>query len=282
MDETVEGPFGFALNIRKTDPARTRRMDEAVDAAAAAAGVPALVDRLADETAARSILACGIAVPGREGDAERAMRQLGSIRHRVTCSIVPMEDRGRFANVEAAISRAGQPLETFDWLVILDDDVALPPAFSDRFIGISEIAGFAIAQPAHLFHSYASHPITQRKPGTLARATRFVEIGPVCALHRSTFHTLLPFPPSRWGWGIDMLWSHLADRHGWRMGVVDATPIEHLRPVGTDYNRQAAMAEALAMLEARGLAWRRDIFRVDAVAIGWDGAAARTPRPEAP
>lgn len=271
MDDAIEGPFGFALNLRKTDPVRARWMDAALDVLAAKANVSTLITEIAAAAASRAILVCGIAVPERESDVCRVMAGIASNRHRITKSVVPMKDRGRFANVEAAILAAGSPIEAFDWLITLDDDVVLPADFIDHFIGIAEAAGFAIAQPAHLFHSYASHPVTQRKPGAIARRTQFVEIGPVSALHRITFPAVLPFPPSRSGWGIDMLWSYLAEHHGWRMGVVDAVPFEHLRPVGTDYDRGAAMAEALAMLEARGLAWRRDIFRFDEVAIGWDG-----------
>ena len=66
-----------------------------------------------------------------------------------------------------------------------------------------------------------------------------VEIGPLTAFHRSVAAELLPFPPLRMGWGLDAHWGGLAQERGWRLGVVDATPIRHeprdgerLRPRG--------------------------------------------------
>ena len=37
----------------------------------------------------------------------------------------------------------------------------------------------------------------------------------------------MPFPPLRMGWGLDSHWAALARENGWRLGVVDATPIRH-------------------------------------------------------
>ena len=39
-------------------------------------------------------------------------------------------------------------------------------------------SGSALAQPAHAFASHAAWEVTRRRPGLLARRTRFVEIGP--------------------------------------------------------------------------------------------------------
>ena len=38
---------------------------------------------------------------------------------------------------------------------------------------------------------------------------------------------LLPFPELRFGWGLDLHWAALAAERGWRLGVVDATPVRH-------------------------------------------------------
>ena len=79
------------------------------------------------------------------------------------------------------------------------------------------------------------------------------------AFHRDTFGVLLPFPDLRMGWGLDVHWAALAAQRGWRIGVVDATPILHLRPAADAYPRDAAVAEAAAFLDGRALrAPRRD------------------------
>jgi hypothetical protein len=79
-----------------------------------------------------------------------------------------------------------------------------------------------------------------------------VEIGPVVAFSAATFDTLLPFPPLRFGWGLDHHWSALAHERGWRIGVVDATPIEHgLRKIASSYDRTDAVEEARQFLAER-------------------------------
>ena len=71
----------------------------------------------------------------------------------------------------------------------------------------------AVAQlPSTLdaFASLAAWEVTRRRPGLLARTGRFVEIGPVTALHRDAVAALLPFPDLRMGWGLDAHWSAVA------------------------------------------------------------------------
>jgi hypothetical protein len=137
----------------------------------------------------------------------------------------------------------------YDWLLVLDDDVELPRGFLDRFLGLAERFDLRLAQPAHRLRSHAAWRLTRRRPGSLVRETRFVEIGPVTAIHRDAFAVLLPFPALRMGWGLDAHWAALAVAHGWRLGVVDATPIGHrARPAGDAYAREQAIAEARAFL----------------------------------
>jgi len=63
------------------------------------------------------------------------------------------------------------------------------------------------------------------------------------------------------GWGLDAHWAALAREHGWRLGVVDATPVGHtLRPPAATYARDAALAEGRAFLADRAHL-RRDEVR---------------------
>jgi hypothetical protein len=56
------------------------------------------------------------------------------------------------------------------------------------------------------------------------------------------------------GWGLDAHWGALAQEHGWRLGVVDATPIRHsTRVTAGEYDRQEAIVEMREFL--RGKAW---------------------------
>ena len=76
------------------------------------------------------------------------------------------------------------------------------------------------------------------------------------AIHRDALDVLLPFPDLAMGWGLDAHWSAVAAEHGWPIGIVDATPVRHLRPVAGAYPRDAAMAEAEAFLDGRAYVTR--------------------------
>ncbi|HTJ72563.1 MAG TPA: glycosyltransferase family 4 protein [Actinospica sp.] len=146
----------------------------------------------------------------------------------------------------------GVRIADYDFIVLCDDDVALPPGFLDRFLDLQRTAGFALAQPARTEDSYIDHPIVQRQPGVLARRTLFVESGPVVCAHRSAFPHLLPFPEeSPMGWGIEEVWSHRLDAAGLTLGIIDAVPVGHrLRPPTAHYRREDAEQGRAALLAA--------------------------------
>ncbi|HVW19515.1 MAG TPA: hypothetical protein VHB30_14830, partial [Solirubrobacteraceae bacterium] len=147
---------------------------------------------------------------------------------------------------------ADHDLAGVDWLLAVDDDVVLPAGFLDGFLFLAERFGFALAQPAQSLASHAAWDVARRRPGAVARTTSFVEIGPVTAFSRATFATLLPFPPLRMAWGLDLHWAALARDAGWRLGVVDALPVRHEQgAVASGYSREEAIAEARAFLAER-------------------------------
>lgn len=207
------------------------------------------IDRAARESPPRrSVLVIGVERPGRLMDTLRA--ELHRTRHRVAMHTVAMrDDLGKFEHLNALLRE--HPAEGHDWLLVVDDDVVLAPRFLDRFLFCAEDAGLLLAQPAHRRHSHAAWAATRRLPGGAVRESRFVEIGPVTAFAAPTFEALLPFPDLRMGWGLDAHWGAVAREHGWRAGIVDATPILHTTPVGGGYERAAAVAEARAFLATR-------------------------------
>ena len=176
--------------------------------------------------------------------------ELHRTRHAVHMHTVAMGDAGKFEHLNALL--AEHPAAGHDWLLVVDDDVVLGPRFLDRFLFCAEDAGLLLAQPAHRRHSHAAWAATRRLPGGAARESRFVEIGPLTAFAAPVFETLLPFPAQlRMGWGLDAHWGAVAQAHGWRAGIVDATPMLHTTPVGGGYERAAAVAEAQAFLATR-------------------------------
>jgi GT2 family glycosyltransferase len=202
----------------------------------------------------RRIHVIGVERPGREMDAIRA--ELARSRHDVTVSTSAVDGRGKFENLNRLLAD-GPP--DADWLLVVDDDVVLPPGFLDLFVDLAERTGLRLAQPAHRLHSNASWPVTRRVPGRLVRQTSFVEIGPITLLHPDTFGVLVPFPELRMGWGLDAHWGAVARERGWPIGVVDATPILHLQPSGSGYDRASTLAESRAFLADRPYVRRDEV-----------------------
>jgi hypothetical protein len=157
---------------------------------------------------------------------------------------------GKFENLNAVL--AGRDLGLRDWLIVVDDDVLLRRRFLDRFVAICEGLELAIAQPAQTRRSHAGWRVTRRRGGLVARETHFVETGPVTAFRADVASELVPFPPLRYGWGLDVHWAAVAKERGWRQGVVDALPVRHdAVAVASGYSHEAAVAAAREFLRDR-------------------------------
>ena len=139
----------------------------------------------------------------------------------------------------------------YDFVVISDDDIALPDGFLDRYLTIQRECGFALAQPARAHGSYVDHPITEQVDDLRARETRFVEIGPLFSVTRDFMPTIAPFDESApMGWGLDSVWPVIAARHGNRLGIVDETPVEHsMRKPVSSYDYDTTYAQMCLFLE---------------------------------
>lgn len=133
-------------------------------------------------------------------------------------------------------------LEEFDYLVVCDDDVVVRRGFLDLYLGLQTKHDLALAQPARTKNSWIDHPITRQVASLECRFTRFVEVGPVFSMHRSLFKDLLPLNTgSPMGWGLDFVWPLIVESMGKKMGIIDATPVDHsLRQPKTGYANKVA------------------------------------------
>lgn len=245
----LSGESGTVLGPRRTAVARAA--DAGLDLLAAARLEPVRLGRAARAAPPRRVVVLGAAREDRHGTMEAALAELRRSRHRLTVAVGPAGGRGKWENLNALLAEAGGVGDA-DWLLIVDDDVELPQGFLDRFLFVAERFALDLAQPAHRRRSHAAWRVTRRRPLSVARETRFVEIGPLTALAATTFSELLPFPELRAGWGLDAHWGALARSHGWRLGIVDATPVRHaVRPVGTAYRHRDAIEESRAFLATR-------------------------------
>jgi hypothetical protein len=248
-DDWASGESGIVGGIRLG--VCTRVEDALIDAGRVATLEPWRLRRAAREAPPRRrVLAIGVEREDVPGLMPALRAELGRSRHDVEVATRPVGGAGKFENLNALL--ADHSPEDRDWLLVVDDDVALPRGFLDAFLFLAERWDLRLAQPAHRRRSHAAWAVTRRRAGSVVRETGFVEIGPVCAFHASTFETLLPFPPLRAGWGLDAHWAALARERDWPIGVVDATPIRHaMRPIADGYRRADAVAEARAFLAER-------------------------------
>jgi hypothetical protein len=258
------GESGHVAGLRRV--VTRRGADLVLDAAEHVRGLPRRLDRLAAMAPRRSVLGLSIYRPGATL-VSRAARELTESRHHVRLALGSTGEAdpaladhtvasdlagGKFPNLNRILEDLGPGAGTPDWLVVVDDDVVLPPRFLDRFLGLCEAFALDLAQPAQTLRSHAAWRVTRRRPGSLLRRTRFVEIGPVTAFGRRAAAELLPFPELRYGWGLELHWGALAEQHGWRLGIVDATPVRHEQsPVASAYGHSEAVAEARSFLRDR-------------------------------
>ncbi len=233
------------------------------DALGRAALIGRRTDAIARSTPPRRVLVAGVYRPG--SLLPGTLPQLTSDRHEVrlafgaTATADPalaahtVAERlggGKFENLNRVLGAAA-PGDA-DWVLVVDDDLRLPPGFLDRFVALCERFQLDLAQPAQSQRSHSAWRVTRRRPVSLVRETRFVEIGPLTAFGRRAAAELLPFPELRFGWGLDLHWAALAAERGWRLGVVDATVVRHeTATVGSSYSAADAQAEAARFLAGR-------------------------------
>jgi hypothetical protein len=247
---------------------RLRITRTAADWALGLAGLAALtgprLDRLAATQAPRRVLVLSIYRPG--SLLPRTAPRLRSERHDVTFALGATGDPepeladatalsglagGKFENLNRLLA-AAPPLDGFDWLIASDDDIELAPRFLDRAVALCERLALDIAQPAQTMRSHAAWRVTRRRPFSLARRTAYVEIGPLTIFSRRAAAELTPFPPLRFGWGLDNHWGALARERGWRLGILDSLSVKHeAQKVATTYTHAEAIEEARHFLAGR-------------------------------
>ncbi|CAB4882877.1 unannotated protein [freshwater metagenome] len=246
-DDFLSGSSG---NVEGRRALAASALDRALDVRGALDGTRRRATRDGRQLPCRRVLTLTIAREDLPNLVTQTGAELQRSRHDVDQIVGAATGAGKFERLNELLD--GRDLSSYDWVLVIDDDVLLPAGFLDRFLAAAESAQLRVAQPAHRRRSHAAWPITRRAVGARVRETTFVEIGPVTAFDRVAASELLPFPELRMGWGLDTHWSAVAREHGWPIGIVDATAIAHtLRPAAATYPREAAIAEARTFLTGR-------------------------------
>jgi GT2 family glycosyltransferase len=267
-DDFLSGASGTVGGL---DALRREALDEAIDAwelLSARRLRLGLASRHAPPL--QRVLALGVERRERRELAAAIQAELLRSRHDVELHTCGADDRGKFENLNLLLAAHGRALDTYDWLLVFDDDVELPRGFLDRFLFLCERFSLTLAQPAQSISSHAAWPVTRRRARSVVRETAFVEIGPVTAFATAAFPVLLPFPELRMGWGLDVHWAALAREHGWRCGILDAVAIRHrAAPAAAGYERGDAVAEARSFLAGRPYLSAREADRTLTTHRSW-------------
>lgn len=128
----------------------------------------------------------------------------------------------------------------YDYIWLPDDDIYANQDTITRMFEIAEAVGFDLFAPALHEASHYAHFITMVNRRLGGRWTAFVEIM-MPGFSRAALEQLLPtldLSETGWGWGLDSLWpKELGYRN---VGIIDATPVIHTRPVGQMRDRDLA------------------------------------------
>lgn len=150
------------------------------------------------------------------------------------------------------LNRIFEEMEPSDWTVVSDDDLEFRRGDVVEFVAMCEQLGFDLAQPARERGTQHAHQITKRARLSRARLTSFVQDGPMYAVGPRWRERLLPPPTERgMGWGVEIDWFKLYQQ-GCRLGIVDASPIEHVGSPTADYDYTEMNRRMKAELAALG------------------------------
>jgi hypothetical protein len=120
----------------------------------------------------------------------------------------------------------------YDYIWLPDDDIATDQDTITRMFAIAREVGLDLFAPALHEESFYAHFDTMRNDRFAGRWTGFVEIM-TPGFSRAALEELHPTlrrSPTGWGWGLDSLWPKLLGYEN--IGVIDATPVLHTKPVG--------------------------------------------------
>jgi hypothetical protein len=120
----------------------------------------------------------------------------------------------------------------YDHIWLPDDDIYANQDTISRMFEVAAGVGLDLFAPALHESSHFAHFITMVNRRLYGRWTGFVEIM-MPGFSKAALEKLLPtldLSETGWGWGLDSLWPKQLGYEN--VGIIDATPVIHTRPVG--------------------------------------------------
>jgi hypothetical protein len=123
-------------------------------------------------------------------------------------------------------------LSRYEAIWFPDDDIRGDPAGVERMFATFRAHRMLLAQPSLADGSYVAHEITRWNGSFDVRFTNFVEA--MCPLFsREALRRCAPgLTKVSSAFGLDMVWSRILGDPRDRIGMIDAAPVVHSRPIG--------------------------------------------------
>jgi hypothetical protein len=147
------------------------------------------------------------------------------------CTVGDVIAGPKWSGIREAL-RGWQGWRDYEYIWMPDDDIFASQDTISRMFAVARRTKLDLFAPALHDASYYAHFITMRSHGFFGRWTGFVEIM-VPGFSRAALERLLPtldLSETGWGWGLDSVWPKLLDYRN--VGIIDAAPVVHTRPVG--------------------------------------------------
>lgn len=186
---------------------------------------------------------------------------------------VPRDIQGRFytfapgsksQGLVELCAKYGGILAKYDFIFIPDDDLEISQEQPDQIFRLCSEYRLVLAQPALTIDSFVSRSIVLANSQTRLRFTNWVEFMAPCFSQAAFQLCKSSFKENVSGWGQDNLWSSLLE--GQRIGILDAVPVRHTRPLGgPNYDNvkhigTSALCELIALHGKLGV--RQPILRI--------------------
>jgi len=147
--------------------------------------------------------------------------------------VIRIDSKGpKWPALQQLIQSNPQFISDYDYIWLPDDDLLATKADINSLFDLVKSYGLEVAQPALTWDSYYSHITTLRNNMTKIRFTNYVEVMAPCFCSAMLRKALPLFNSNLSGWGLDYLWTALAENPTSGIAIIDEVTVRHTRPVG--------------------------------------------------